>query len=73
MTIELNFGIVYSYIAVCCVLGFFYGIYNCVKVMSIKTEGENLENIDDRIAISEEEIRVMNDIANKIKEVTIVS
>jgi hypothetical protein len=69
MVIHLNEYIVYAYISVCCFLGFIYGIYNWVKVCSIKVSDEGLVDQKDREVQGETKISKMNEIADKIQDV----
>ena len=66
---ELNFTYAYSYIITACILGFSFGIYNWRKVNSIKTDGKYDELEEGRKHIEEEQIKIMNEMVEKIEKV----
>jgi hypothetical protein len=66
--IELTYPLVYLYIFVACGIGLLYGIYNWANVLSIKTDGSDLDE-EGRDKISQECINIMNETSVKIQEV----
>lgn len=69
MYIELTFNLVYLYILSACVIGFLYGIFNWIAVMSISVDNKFKDGEEGRTPVKDEEIVQMNLIAEKIQEV----
>jgi hypothetical protein len=67
--VELTFNFVYAFLVAACGLGFSYGVYNWIEVLSINTEAKFPENDPVRKNITDEQIKKMNDTSEKISNV----
>jgi len=71
---DLPFWVGYLIILLSCLVGFLFGIYNCIKVLSIDTEvfEERVSEVEPKegeIVLTKEKVKVMNEIAVSIQKV----